>query len=233
VDSQETANYEQVRQFAMGQGATLFGVADMASYRNALTGLSAGTADRLTRAVSLAFRLSDAILEDLEDGPTDLYFFHYQRVNILLDLCALRVAAHIQSSGWEAIPVPASQIVDWERQRGHVSHKHVAQQAGLGWIGRNNLLVNPDLGARLRLVTILTDMPLRADVPLALDCGECMACLPSCPSGSIKARPEDFDHHGCFAQIRKMVKEARISQNICGLCVKACRGRRLASEGKP
>jgi epoxyqueuosine reductase len=225
MSSEETGNYEQLKEVARREGATLFGVAETAGLRDRFYGLSPYTVERMTRAVCLAFHLSDAVLDDLADRPTQLYFFHYQRVNILLDSCALRVAEQIQSLGRQALPVPASQIVDWERQVAHVSHKHVAQAAGLGWIGRNNLLVTPEFGARLRLATVLTDLPLTPGKALPWGCGTCKACAASCPGGCIKDRPEDFDHKGCYEQIRTMVKAAGISQNICGVCVKACRGR--------
>jgi epoxyqueuosine reductase QueG len=142
-----------------------------------------------------------------------------------LDELALKITNLIQDRGWQALPIPASQIVDWEKQRAHLSHKHVAQQAGLGWIGRNNLLVSPQFGAYLRLVTVLTSMPLKVDEPLAWGCDDCRACISSCPSRSIKERSEDFDHIGCYHQIKTLVKAAGISQNICGLCVKACQGK--------
>ncbi|MCX5907447.1 MAG: hypothetical protein NTY64_09745, partial [Deltaproteobacteria bacterium] len=154
-----------------------------------------------------------------------LYFFHYQRANIHLDDLGLRVTQYIQSLGWQALPIPASQVIDWEKQRAHISHKHVAREAGLGWIGRNNLLVTPDFGAHVRLVTIFTDMPLKADTPMAWGCQVCQACIALCPSESIKEKPEDFDHIGCYHQIKTLVKKAGISQNICGLCVKPCRGK--------
>jgi len=110
-----------------------------------------------------------------------------------------------------------------------VSHKHVAVQAGLGWIGRNNLLVTHPFGSRQRLITVLTNMPLETDEPISWGCGECRACLSSCPSQSIKEKPEAFDHIGCYHQIKALVKAAGISQNICGLCVKACRGKKTVA----
>jgi epoxyqueuosine reductase QueG len=179
----------------------------------------------LERAIAVAFHLSDRVLEDVVEGPTKLYFFHYQRVNMLLDELGLKINNFIQSRGWMALPIPASQLVDWEKQLAHVSHKHMAVQAGIGWIGRNNLLITPQFGARVRLITVLTDMPLRTDQPAPFGCGDCYVCLASCPSQSIKEEPEDFDHMGCYHQIKVLVKAAGISQNICGLCVKACRGK--------
>jgi epoxyqueuosine reductase QueG len=144
---------------------------------------------------------------------------------VLLDELALKVTDFIQSRGWHALPIPASQILDWEKQSAHLSHKHAAQKAGLGWIGRNNLLVTSQFGSRQRLVTVLTSMPLKIDDLLPWGCGDCRACMFSCPSQSIKERPEEFDHIGCYHQIKALVKAAGISQNICGLCVKACRGK--------
>ncbi|MDI6753244.1 MAG: hypothetical protein QME78_02500 [Thermodesulfobacteriota bacterium] len=222
----EITLHEQLQKFATQEGASLFGVAKTSALKDRMNALSKQALEGLDRAVSLAFHLSDRVLEDITAGPTKLYFFHYQRVNVLLDELSLKVANFIQSRGWQALPIPASQIVDWEKQLAHVSHKHAAVQAGLGWIGRNNLLVSSQFGSRQRLITVLTDMPLKTDEPMPWGCGDCQACLSSCPSKSIKERPEDFDHIGCFQQIKTLVKAAGISQNICGLCVKACRPKR-------
>jgi len=43
--------------------------------------------------------------------------------------------------------------------------------AGLGWIGRNNLLVNEELGSQFRLASVLTNMPLKIDKPVKNGCG--------------------------------------------------------------
>jgi epoxyqueuosine reductase QueG len=86
-------------------------------------------------------------------------------------------------------------------------------------------LVSPQFGSRQRLITVFTNMPLKLDEPLPSGCGNCRACVSSCPSQSIKEKPEDFDHVGCYHMIKALVKKAGISQNICGLCVKACYGK--------
>ncbi|MDO9210723.1 MAG: hypothetical protein Q7V48_08235 [Deltaproteobacteria bacterium] len=221
--------YEELKKFALQEGASLFGVAKILDLPEQHCSLFPKTREGLDRAISIAFHLSDRVLEDIVDGPTKLYFFHYQRANLLLDELGLKIMNFIQSRGWAALPIPASQIVDWENQHAHVSHKHVAVQAGLGWIGRNNLLVSSQFGSRQRLITVLTNMPLETDEPLPWGCGECRACLSSCPSQSIKEKPEDFDHIGCYHQIKALVKAAGLRQNICGLCVKACRGKKTVA----
>jgi len=225
IASSENENYEQLKKFALREGASLLGVADTSFVMQKIHALSPKALQGLDKAISVAFHLSDRVLEDVVEGPTKLYFFHYQRVNMLLDGLGLKINNFIQSCGWEALPIPASQLVDWEKQLAHISHKHVAMQAGIGWIGRNNLLITPQFGACVRLITVLTNMPLKADQPALFGCGNCYACLTSCPSESIKKDPKDFDHIGCYHQIKALVKTAGISQNICGLCVKACRGK--------
>ncbi|MEO0077238.1 MAG: 4Fe-4S binding protein, partial [candidate division WOR-3 bacterium] len=106
----------------------------------------------------------------------------------------------------------------------HLSHKRIGVAAGLGWIGRNNLLVHPQYGSQFRLVTILTDMPLATDTPLNSDCQDCRKCIEVCPAQAIKERPEDFDHMKCFEQLKEFQKKGYVGQYICGVCVKACSG---------
>ena len=216
-------NAARLRTFCLDLGFSLYGAADVADIRDGFL-LADRLKARFPRAVSLGKGLVDDVLDDIEDKPTPLYFHHYRQINYFLDRGALLVAAHIKELGFAALPIAASQIVDWPLQRAHLSHKHVALRAGLGWIGRNNLLVNKELGSRFRLVTVLTDMPLDTDSPVAFGCGTCRACVAPCPAGAIKERPEDFDHRACYAKLDEWRKTHVVSQHICGVCVKACRG---------
>jgi epoxyqueuosine reductase QueG len=204
-------------------GFDLFGVADVRGLRQGFL-LDAGTRDRFPFAVSLGKALSGAVLEDIDDRPTALYFHHYRQANNYLDRGAFLVADFIQKAGARALPIAASQIVDWENQKAHVSHKHVGRAAGLGWFGRNNLLVNPELGSRFRLVTVLTDMPLEPGAPLERDCGPCRACVAACPAGAIKESREDFDHKACYGTLQEFRRKGYVSQFICGICVRDCGG---------
>ena len=217
-------NVEKLKALCHQWGGSLFGVADLRSFKKEEILLPPPLIDRLPYAISVGFHLSDTILEEVENQPTPLYFHHYQRVNILLDTIGLIVTSRIQDLGYQAMAIAASQIVDWKNQRGHLSHKHVARAAGLGWIGRNNLLVNEQFGSRIRLVTILTETPLAISSPSIKDCGSCLDCLPVCPVGAIKEQQKDFDHLRCYEQLRTFAKTLHFSHNICGVCVKACRG---------
>lgn len=67
-----------------------------------------------------------------------------------------------------------------------ILEKAYARQAGLGWIGRNSLLLNPDHGSYLFLCEILLEMELEPDHPCDLDgCGSCQLCVQACPTQAI------------------------------------------------
>jgi epoxyqueuosine reductase len=221
--TERSQNNEKLLGFALDQGLSLFGVADITGIREEFN-LDKKLREKFDWGISLGKRLLDAVLEDIKDRPTPLYFHHYRQLNFFLDRAALLLSSYIQESGFQALPIPASQITDWDRQKAHLSHKKVGYLAGLGFIGRNNLLVHPELGARFRLVTVLTDMPLEADKPLEVDCGVCMNCLKPCPAQAIREKKEEFDHRACYEKLKEFKKTGIVGQHICGVCIKACSG---------
>jgi epoxyqueuosine reductase len=202
----------------------LLGVADVSREGEALAGLPENARGPLPLAVVIAVRVSRAVLSTLEDGPNLLYFHHYRQVNAHLDRAATVISAEIERQGYSALPVPASQIVDWRKMSGQVSHKAMARLAGLGWHGRNNLLITPQLGAQVRLATILTDFPLNSDHPLEADCGSCRRCVAVCPAKAIGETPAAFNLTACYEKLSEFRKTRNIPQHICGVCVKACSG---------
>ncbi len=202
----------------------LFGAADISKIKNEFM-LSGTLIKKIDRAVVLGMRLSRGILEEITDHPTKLYFHHYRTLNAFLDQAALKLSNLIQDKGFLALSIPASQILDWQNQKAHLSHKKIGYLAGLGWIGRNNLLVNKTFGSQIRLVTILTDMPLKTDKPLRQNCGSCQACIRVCPAGAVKEEQSDFDHLRCFEKLKEFQKLRLAEQYICGVCVRACAGK--------
>lgn len=221
----EEENYAQLRQLAENWGASLFGVGEAGRPLELSPHMTPELSSGLEKAISMGVLLSRKILDDIKGHPTPLYSYHYRRANNALDQLGIVIANRIQALGYQALPVPASQIVDWEKQTGLISHREAAYSAGLGFRGLNSLLVNPRFGAQVRLVTVLTDMPLKTDEPIREGhCASCMACLSLCPAGAIGQKQEEFNRWACLDKLKEFSKKPGIGQYICGICVKACPG---------
>jgi len=210
--------------FAKEHGLASVGVADLAALRERELAAMASAPTEFSRGIALGMRLPDAVIDAIEDRPTPLYFHVYRQANYALDRAAFDLALVLQQAGRRAVAVPASQITDAGGRRGMVSHRLIGHAAGLGWIGRPTLLVDPRYGARMRYASVLTDAPYVAGEPMADRCGECRKCVDACPAGAVKESSRDFDLEVCFEKLAEFRKLRFIGQHICGICVGACRG---------
>lgn len=209
-----------------GHGVDVAGVADLSRYDKEVLGFGEPILEQYRYAICYGLVISKSVLDTITDGPTQFYQHHYRQINYRLDMIAYLVSREIEQKGFRALPFAASQLIDWQNQKAHISHKRMGELAGIGWIGRNNLLVHPAFGAHVRYNSVLTDMPLEVSRTGEMGCGTCTACVDACPAGAIKRERELFDHQGCFAMLKRFKNERNLGHHICGICVKACKGTR-------
>lgn len=222
---------ETFKQQILQLGADLVGIADATPLRALRT-----DPDNLlapySRAIAIAVRVPTDVFETIQDRPTPIYATAYQASNRILDEIALKAANQLQRAGHSALPIPAAQILDRKHWYGAISHKAVARMAGLGWQGKNLLLITPEFGSRVRLVTLLTDAPLAIDEPIENRCGKCRLCVDACPVDAIHnvntnthydSREEAIDLQRCAEKVTvEFANLPNIGAPMCGICIKVC-----------
>ncbi|MDD5771974.1 MAG: hypothetical protein PHX78_00745 [bacterium] len=225
-------NNKIIKNYLKKIGIVISGVADISKLKEEFIFDDRKILDDLNFGISIGMPLLSGILETIKDHPTQLYFHHYRQTNNIIDKITHDVALLIQSKGYKAIPIPASQIIDWKKQLAQVSHRSVAFNAGLGWWGRNNLLVNPVYGSQARYATILTNYPLDTGSPLKTGCGDCYKCISVCPISAIEKDSRNFKREDCLGKLKEFAKIPGIGQFICGICVKVCDGKGMEQRKK-
>lgn len=215
---------KNLEKIVFDNGGELFGVCSIDKLRDTFHREIKQVSENMNSAISVGVRLLSSVLNTLDDRPNMLYKAHYQQVNHVLNDISFLISSEIQRLGGKAVSIPASQILDQKMLRAHLSHREIAFEAGLGWRGRNNLLVNENYGSKVRLVTVLTDFELPVDKPISRDCGDCYNCLTACPVDAIGESPEDFNLPACYAQVQEFAKYNGYGHLICGLCLQCCDG---------
>lgn len=82
---------------------------------------------------------------------------------------------------------------------GALNERALAAQSGLGWIGKNAMLIHPDEGSWFWLGEVITRAALTPDEPMADHCGKCRKCLDACPTGAILEDLRAVDSRKCLS----------------------------------
>jgi epoxyqueuosine reductase QueG len=180
----------EIKQFAQQRGADLVGITTV----ERLAGAPAGSRpqDSLIGARSVISLAKCFPAGGISSRPSNYYSLLIS-VFTFLDHIAIDTANFLERKGGKAVPILADGHYDaWDAEkmhgRGNLSHKHTAQAAGLGRMGKNTLLITPDYGNKVQLASVITDLELEPDPAIEEElCIEgCTKCLEACPVKAIE-----------------------------------------------
>lgn len=181
---------------------------------------------------------SSATSLDTTSSVRRAHIARYARGDDYHDVMRARLRALVTWLAGEMPGLEALTCVD----DGPVQERVYAEQAGIGWIGKNTCVISPSLGSWMVLGEIVTNADLEPDAPAVDQCGTCTRCLDACPTGAITA-PYTVDATRCLSyltiEVRGAVVEshrAAIREEIfgCDICQDVCPwNRRAATSDDP
>ncbi len=218
---------KQIQSFCDATGVFQFGFANMSEKTGQL-------APPYPTAFSFCIAMPNGVMDEITDSPTHTYFSLYRTVNRLIDHVSLRVSILLEAAGHKAFFIPASQsiAVDGHGYQGVFSHRSAALESGIGFIGKNNSIVSPTIGPRLRLGSVLTTyVPSQYNGPLDLSigCGTCSLCVEACPACALSGTPYSkgikreliVDVKVCSTYMHKHFQHIGRG-SVCGVCIAIC-----------
>ncbi|MFQ6043466.1 MAG: 4Fe-4S double cluster binding domain-containing protein [Candidatus Poribacteria bacterium] len=225
---------QKLSSIAKKMGADLFGIADLRPVQKLVVAQGGERLSIFSHAVAIGLGLSNTVVNQIDPlMPADfsVYGWHvYKAVSPTVDNIALQLARELQRWGFEALPVPTSQFRQPGERMGLFSHKLAAHLAGLGFIGKNCLLITPQFGPRVRLASILTDCPLEPGTRIDGRCGDCRECVDVCPVDALsgvefcdsEVIEKRLNVDACGGYRDGGAASDKRGAHVCGLCLAVC-----------
>jgi epoxyqueuosine reductase len=222
----------EVKEFSKKIGADLIGIASVERFEEAPEGHR--PQDLLPDAQSvivLAKRIPYSVIQTI---PSPYYSSTCSNINNQLRVLTYNITLFIEELGFKALPVDPA-ISDFARHveiirenpspeikmLGDFSHRHAAVMAGLGEISAASYVVVPELGPRVRFVSVISTAPLEPD-PLT-SCNICrpdscgLACIQACPPKALKG-DSTIDHFKCRNYRHPEIYNIEYFKDIASLC---------------
>ncbi len=143
----------------------------------------------------------------------------YVETNRLIASMNAALIDHLRDRGYRAAFAQNAVHLDKEILMSCWSQRHVAEIAGLGKFGLNNLLITR-VGSCGRFGSVVTNLPITPDLPETEErclyklSGMCLKCVENCPTGALTE--DGFDRRVCFSMCQE--NEKRYGANVCGKC---------------
>ncbi len=190
-------------------------------------------------AVVIGKKLAGEVIDGIKEGPTPVYYDLYQSTNDELNLITAKIYRFLTQNGIPCLQIKSTVQEDEipaefaQTLRMKFSHKMAATRAGLGWIGKTDLLISRRFGPRVRLATVLTNYPFEnPGTPIRKSrCGKCDLCVAACPGQAANGRlwndaldrDEFYDAFRCRDICRKLsIERLDKKVHICGICISVC-----------
>ncbi len=226
---------KKIQKILQTQFIDYFGVADLTDYQAEIESFGGKIVKGFKYGISIGIVLPKTIVDFLpgrndKDIACEYKTHAYEIINNRLNITASMIASYLNKNGYSTLPIPSAERTDIDNAIPTVSHKMIAHLAGLGWIGKNCLLITKKHGPRVRFTSLLTNAPLKpTGKPLDQQCNNCNKCREICPVGAIKGRNyvdgEDrsrrLDFIKCQNYFDELKKNTKI-KDVCGMCLYVC-----------
>lgn len=222
--------YARIEEAAKLAGSGLVGFANLSPLKGMLAGDA--TTFEFPYAVTFAVEIPEQAARASMNSPSTEMREAYKMCNKKLKAAGEKVVEILTAAGYKARFIDPAQRVVPEKLLGPISHKAIASLSGMGWIGKNGLLITEAYGPRQRMGAVLTDMPVTRTAKLIDNqCGDCTACIDHCAMKVLKGA--EFKHHPesrelvidwakCGVYEAKLIGDGSKPEMACGRCISRC-----------